>query len=124
MITKAFSVGIHVRDQQRALEFYRDKLGFKVLADAPMSEHDPSVRWLAVGPEGAATLFVLFTPPGQEDRIGTFSNVIFDCADIQQTHQELSDRGVEFEEPPSQQPWGWWAVFKDSEGNTFGLGQH
>jgi predicted enzyme related to lactoylglutathione lyase len=124
MITKANTVGIYVRDQQRALEFYRDKLGFQVIMDAPMTEAEGGPRWLEVAPPGAQTHFVLFTPEGQEDRIGTFSNIVFDCDDIQQTYQELSSRGVEFAEPPSQQPWGWWATFKDPDGNTYGLGQH
>jgi len=54
---------------------------------------------------------------------GTFSNVLFDCDDILATHKELAGRGVEFAEEPSQQFWGWWATFKDPDGNTYGLGQ-
>ena len=60
---------------------------------------------------------------GDQDRIGTFSNVLFECDDIQATHKELAGRGVEFAEEPSKQLWGWWAVFKDPDGNTYGLGQ-
>jgi len=66
---------------------------------------------------------VLFTPPEQRDRIGTFSNVLFECDDIQKTYEELRAKGVEFAEAPMQQFWGWWAVFKDPDGNSYGLGQ-
>jgi predicted enzyme related to lactoylglutathione lyase len=121
MISKVNTVGVYVSDQQRALEFYRDRLGFEVLNDAPMGE---DARWIEVAPPGAHTRLVLFTPDGQEDRIGGFSNVIFDCDDIEATHRELSARGVEFPDAPSKQEWGWWATIRDPDGNVHGLGQH
>jgi lactoylglutathione lyase len=64
---------------------------------------------------------VLYTPPGLEDRIGTFAGVVFECDDIRATHEELRARGVEFSEEPSEQPWGMWAQFKDVDDNEFGL---
>jgi predicted enzyme related to lactoylglutathione lyase len=118
VITTASTVGIYVSDQDRALDFYANKLGFEKLVDEPMGGGS---RWIEVAPRGAETHLVLFTPPGQEDRIGTFSNVVFSCEDIESTHQELRNRGVEFTEEPSEQPWGLWAQFKDQDGNEFGL---
>lgn len=128
MITKARSVGIYVGDQQRALEFYRDTLGFEVLADTPMGEASPEddasdARWIEVAPPGAQTVLVLYTPPQQRDRIGGFSNIVFDTDDILATFEELKGRGVEFTQEPSHVPWGWWAQFRDSEGNEFGVVQ-
>ena len=118
MITKARTVGVYVSDQDRALDFYVDKLGFEKRTDEPMG---PEARWIEVAPAGAETVLVLFTPPGQEDRIGSFSNVVFECDDIETTYRELRGRGVEFTEEPSEQPWGMWAQFKDVDGNEFGL---
>ena len=43
------------------------------------------------------------------------------CDDIRQTYAELTEAGVEFEGPPQKQPWGTYAMFKDSEGNRFVL---
>jgi predicted enzyme related to lactoylglutathione lyase len=43
------------------------------------------------------------------------------CDDIDKTYEELKGRGVEFEGPPQKQPWGKYAMFKDSEGNRFVL---
>ena len=45
------------------------------------------------------------------------------CDDIDQTYKELTKRGVEFEGPPQKQPWGTYAMFKDSEGNRFVVSQ-
>lgn len=118
MITKASTVGIYVSDQDRALDFYVNKLGFEKLIDEPMGS---GARWIEVAPAGAQTHLVLFTPPGQEDRIGTFSNVVFACDDMKRTHAELSSRGVQFSQEPSEQPWGIWAQFKDPDGNEFGI---
>ena len=120
MITKASTVGIYVSDQDQALDFYTNKLGFEKLFDEPMGS-DSDARWIEVAPAGAQTRLVLYTPPGQEDRIGTFSNVVFSCDDMNSTYQELKARGVEFSENPSDQPWGIWAQFKDPDGNEFGL---
>jgi predicted enzyme related to lactoylglutathione lyase len=49
------------------------------------------------------------------------SNVFFYAEDLQQTHQELTARGVEFPLPPVQQPFGWWSLFQDPDGNRFAL---
>jgi predicted enzyme related to lactoylglutathione lyase len=127
MITRSRAVNIYVTDQDRALAFYRDLLGFEVLMDMPMGDMGPpgheDKRWIAVRPAGAETRFILYTPPGMERRVGGFSNVMFDCDDIQATFAELKGKGVEFTEEPAQQGWGWWAQFRDPDGNEFGLAQ-
>jgi uncharacterized glyoxalase superfamily protein PhnB len=123
MITKLRSAGIYVSDQQRALEFYRDTLGCEVVADVPIGQGEGAPRWIEVRFPGDETKLVLFTPQGQEDRIGSFSNLIFHCDDIEQTYEQLASKGVEFTTKPERATWGqWWAVFEDPDGNEFGLG--
>jgi uncharacterized glyoxalase superfamily protein PhnB len=123
VLTKVRSVGIYVSDQQRALNFYRDALGCDVVADLPMGEGDGAQRWIEVKLPGDDTKLILFTPEGQENRIGEFSNLIFHCDDMERTYEELSGRGVEFPTPPEKASWGqWWAVFQDPDGNKYGLG--
>src|SRR3712207_2297551 len=100
MITKASTAGIYVSDQDQALDFYTNKLGFEKLTDEPMGS-DSDARWIEVAPAASQTRLVLYTPPGQEDRIGTFSNMIFSCDEMNSTYQELKGRGVEFSENPS-----------------------
>ena len=117
-VTRAGTVGVYVSDQDRALDFYVNKLGFEKRLDEPMG---PEARWIEVAPTGAETRLVLFTPPGMEDRIGTFANVVFECDDLGATYEQLRGRGVEFSEEPNERPWGLWAQFKDVDGNEFGL---
>jgi len=45
------------------------------------------------------------------------------CQDIRATYEDLAARGVEFPQPPVEQPFGWWSMFNDSEGNRFALEQ-
>ena len=123
MIRSVRSAGIYVGDQDRAKQFFTEALGFDVVQDTPMGAEPGSARWIEVAPPDRNVLLVLFTTDDQKDRIGTFSNVLFDCDDIQQTYDELGARGVEFREAPTQQFWGWWAVFVDPDGNSYGLGQ-
>ena len=94
------------------------------LREAPGRAYGPNARWIEVAPAGAETVLVPFTPPGLEDRLGTFSGVVFECDDIRTTYEELRDRGVEFTEEPTLQSWGGiQAQFKDQDGNGFVLVQ-
>ncbi|MEO6871394.1 MAG: VOC family protein [Chthoniobacterales bacterium] len=120
MIKQIKFISIPVADQNRALDFYTDKLGFTIITDQPFDEKQ---RWLELRIPKAETRVVLFTPPGQEERVGSFMNLSFACADIDKTYEELKGRGVEFEGPPEKQPWGTYAKFKDSEGNLFVLSE-
>lgn len=117
MIKSVKFVSIPVRDQDRALEFYTAKLGFTVVTDQPFGDQ----RWIELRIPGAETGVVLFTPPGQEDRIGGFMNLAFTSADVRKTWEELSARGVEFAQEPRTEHWGTSAIFKDPDGNTFVL---
>jgi len=121
MIKHVGTVCVYVKDQHKALEFYRDVLGFEVRQDQPMG---PNARWIEVAPKGSQTRVVPFTPPGQEDRIGTFSGVVFSCDDIEATYTELTAKGVEFKQKPEKQPWGGiMAQFYDVDRNTHVLVQ-
>ena len=118
MITHIKFVGIPVRDQRRSLEFYTQKLGFRVVTDQPF---DDKQRWIELKLPRSETSIVLFTPEGHEDRIGTFFNGSLACDNVQETYEVLQARGVEFVKPPQAQPWGMFAIFKDVEGNQFVL---
>ena len=121
MITRVNIVGAYVSDQQRALEFYTQKLGMELRNDQPMG---PDQRWIEVGPKGHDTTIVLYTPEGQEDRIGTFASFTLECDDIMATYEELRGKGVEFAQPPEMQPWGMMmAIVKDQDGNSIVMTQ-
>jgi predicted enzyme related to lactoylglutathione lyase len=118
MIRRIKFLGIPVRDQERALAFYTEKLSFRVLTDQHFSE---SQRWIELSIPGAETGIVLFTPQGHEDRIGTFVNTSWEVDSVEKSYAELLEKGVEFAGPPQKQPWGTFVMMKDSEGNQIVL---
>ena len=120
MITHLKFVGIPTRDQDRAVAFYTEKLGFKVVTDQPMG---PTQRWIELRIGASESRVVLFTPEGHEARIGTFFNGSFACDNVEKTYEELTARGVEFSEPPNQMPYGIDSGFRDPSGNSIRLTQ-
>ena len=134
MITKMSHVLIWVKDQQQALEFYRDKLGFEVDTDAAMG---PDFRWLTMRIKDQPGFEIILAEPkagmllDEESAAqlrslvdkGVLGGGVFDADDIYKTYDELKARGVEFKGPPSVQSWGTATVMKDNSGNWFSLGQ-
>jgi catechol 2,3-dioxygenase-like lactoylglutathione lyase family enzyme len=118
MIKMVKFVSIPTSDQDRALDFWTTKMGFRVVTDQPMGDGQ---RWIELGIPGAETGVVLFTPEGHEDRIGGFFNGSFACDDVDYSYRQLSERGVVFDGPPEKQPWGHFAKFRDPDGNQFVL---
>src|SRR5271155_5068697 len=99
MIKAVKFVSIPVRDQDQALAFYTEKLGFQILTDQPF---DGKQRWIELRIPGGETKVVLFTPAGHEDRVGTFSNVTFVTDDLHGAYQGVAAKGVVFSGPPTQ----------------------
>jgi catechol 2,3-dioxygenase-like lactoylglutathione lyase family enzyme len=106
--TGIISVGtcfLEVDDQDAALEFYRDKMGFEVRTDTQYGE---GFRWVEVAPPGAKTVVALNVPrEGQEPKRGD-TMFGYDAEDVQATWEELKSRGVEVEDmmdfPPPVPP--------------------
>ena len=125
-------VSIYVLNQDSALDFYTNKLGFKVVTDVPMGN---DTRWLTVSPPEQPELeIVLFPitvgkmfPKETADTIselikkGTFGCGVFECNDIYATYEELKAKGVEFMKAPKEEFYGTEALFKDDSGNWFSL---
>jgi predicted enzyme related to lactoylglutathione lyase len=125
-----------VHDQDEALAFYTDKLGWEVRSDVTMPEMG-NFRWLAVGPAGQEDFsVVLMAIPGApvmdggtaeqvRDLMGKgFAGTVFlTTEDVRADYAELSKRGVEFTEAPEERPYGIDAGFRDPSGNSFRLTQ-
>jgi lactoylglutathione lyase len=112
---------IEVEDQDRALKFWTEAMEFELAQDAPYEEG----RWIEVRTPDRATKLVLRRRQGDRPTAPEeqpTSNVFFYCDDLPRTSDELRARGVEFPQPPVEQPWGWWSMFEDQEGNRFALG--
>jgi uncharacterized glyoxalase superfamily protein PhnB len=125
-----------VHDQDEALAFYTEKLGFEVRSDVTLPELG-DFRWLTVGPVGqpdfAITLMAIPGPPvmepGTAEQVkdlmakGFAGTVFLTTEDCQTSYEELKSRGVEFSEPPEERPYGIDAGFHDPSGNSFRLTQ-
>ena len=134
MITRMSHALIWVKNQQEALEFYRDKLGFEVDTDATMG---PDFRWLTMKIKDQPGFEIILMEPkagmmlDEESAAqlrslldkGVLGGGVFDADDIYKTYDELKARGVEFKGPPSVQSWGTATVMKDNSGSWFSLSQ-
>ena len=134
MITKMSHATVWVRNQQEALEFYRDKLGFEVDTDATIGD---DFRWLTMRiPDQPGFEIILMEPkPGMlmdEDTTkqlraimnkGVLGAGVFNTDDCRGTYEELKAKGVQFISEPAERPYGVEAVFKDNSGNWFSLTQ-
>jgi catechol 2,3-dioxygenase-like lactoylglutathione lyase family enzyme len=110
-------VSIPVKNQDAALKFFTEKLGFKVATNQYYGEGRQ--RWIELLIPGAETRLALFTPPGHENRIGGFQPVTFRCEDVFATAAALKGKGVTLAEEPKKEAWGTRAVFRDPDGNEF-----
>jgi catechol 2,3-dioxygenase-like lactoylglutathione lyase family enzyme len=118
MIKGVKLISIPVSNQDRALSFYTEKLGFRIATDRP---YDDKQRWIELSIPGSDNLLALFCPPGDESRIGGFFPATFYCDNVQRTYDELLAKGVEFMTPPKKESWGTYTMFKDPDGNQFVL---
>jgi predicted enzyme related to lactoylglutathione lyase len=118
MIAKIATAAVYVEDQEKAIEFWTKRVGFIVHREKPMG---PAARWIEVGPAGGASCLVLYPKSMMQDWAERKPSIVFECADLQATYAELQSRGVEFAQPPTQMPWGPFAIFLDLDGNWYGL---
>jgi catechol 2,3-dioxygenase-like lactoylglutathione lyase family enzyme len=134
MIQRLSHVSIYVLDQDEALDFYVNKLGFEVQNDAKMNN---GFRWLTVSPKGQPDLQIILMPTqpspmmDQETsealrtliRNGKLGAGVFQTADCRQTYEELKAKGVTFSQPPADRFYGIEAILKDNSGNWFSMTQ-
>jgi uncharacterized glyoxalase superfamily protein PhnB len=125
-----------VHDQEEALDFWTNKVGFEVRSDISMPELG-DFRWLAVGAPGqddfAIALLSIPGPPVMDEDTkkqveelmakGFSGSVFLNTDDVQAAYEELRGRGVEFTEAPSERPYGIDSEFRDPSGNTIRLGK-
>ncbi|MCH9612479.1 MAG: hypothetical protein S4CHLAM102_09700 [Chlamydiia bacterium] len=116
MITSIKHITIPVKDQERAIKFYTEKMGFEITTDVDFGLPQ---RWVELALPESDVKVVLFTPEGHENRIGTESNILFSTETIQETYDALKERGVEMTHDVTHESWGSYFGMKDSEGNAF-----
>jgi predicted enzyme related to lactoylglutathione lyase len=124
-----------VHDQDEALAFYTQSLGWEVRSDVTMDEW--AFRWLVVGPvdqpDVGVVLMPVPKPPLLDQRSsdhlaelvakGAGGTLFLETDDCQASYDELSARGVVFNDPPTRQPYGIDTSFRDPSGNNIRLTQ-
>jgi len=134
MITKLSHASFFVSDQNKAYDFYVNKLGFKVNTDATMEN---GFRWLTVTPPDQPDLeIVLFPvngPNGFDEDVNKALKLLLDkgvmgagafyTPDCKATYEELKAKGVVFKSEPKEQFYGIEAIITDSCGNWFSMTQ-
>ena len=118
MISHVKFVSIPTTDQDRALAFWTERVGFRLLTDQPF---DGKQRWIELRIGSSDTRVVLFVFDGDGLKPGGLFNGAFACNSVEQTYQQMAERGVEFTSPPRKEPWGTFAAFRDPDGNQFVL---
>lgn len=124
MITKVTHATIWVKDQDEALEFYRDQLGFRVVSDDATSM--PGYRWLTVAPaqqEGFELVLNLATTPEQLAGVGRQGIFILASTDVHADYAAFKAKGVKIQNELNVNPWGSDFVFEDLYGNDFDVVQ-
>ena len=127
MIRKISFITLLVEDQEQALDFYTEKLGFEKRQDDQLKN---GIRWLVVGPKDQNDIGLVLLradSKGSSDAVGHQAGdnvlLILHTNDCQQTFKDLKKKGVVFVGTPQERPWGLEVVFKDLYGNKFNLVQ-
>jgi catechol 2,3-dioxygenase-like lactoylglutathione lyase family enzyme len=133
MIQRLSHCTVFVLDQERAKQFYTDKLGFDVRQDVRLGDF----RWLTVSPPGQTNFEIVLMPltpgPLRDEATantlrglvesGALGGGVFETADCRKTYAELKAKGVEFKGEPQERPYGIEAMLRDDSGNWFSLTQ-
>jgi predicted enzyme related to lactoylglutathione lyase len=133
---KLANAQLWVHDQQQALDFYTNKVGWEVRMDATLPEMG-GFRWLTVGPPSqpdvSVVLMAIPGPPVMDEETANqirelmakgFAGTVFLATDdCRASYEELKARGVEFTETPEERPYGIDSGFRDPSGNSLRLTQ-
>ena len=117
-IDRVSTIAIAVADQEEALAWYTEKLGF----EKKMDVRSPQFRWLTVAPPQQVDVEFLLAS-WFPDRIGKNATWVLSTRDCQAGYEELKAKGVEFSQKPEMRPWGIEAIFSDLYGNRYALVQ-
>jgi catechol 2,3-dioxygenase-like lactoylglutathione lyase family enzyme len=135
MLKALTNVNVWVHDQDEALAWYTDKLGMELRADVTVPEMG-NFRWLTVGVPGQEVALALLAVPGPpvfdeetRDQVkaivakGAAGGLFFSVENCKAAYEELKSRGVEFQQEPTEQPYGIDAGFRDPSGNQMRMAE-
>jgi predicted enzyme related to lactoylglutathione lyase len=115
-IDKIAALTIAVKDQDEALRWFTERLGFEKRID--LSE--PGIRWLTVAPKDQKEVECVLASWFPE-HVGKNAPCVVETQNCRATYETLKHRGVTFSQPPTERPYGVEAVFQDLYGNLYAL---
>ncbi|MGV3573982.1 MAG: VOC family protein [Devosia sp.] len=125
MTQKIATLALVVADYDEAIEFYRDKLGFSLVADTPLG---PGKRWVLVAPPGGNGARLLLAKADGPEQLASVGNqaggrvmLFLETQDFAGDFARMSEKGVTFLEAPRHEAYGSVAVFADLYGNKWDL---
>jgi catechol 2,3-dioxygenase-like lactoylglutathione lyase family enzyme len=116
-------IGLWVHDQDEAVAFYTQKLGFELREDISLPELG-GYRWVTIGPPEKPDFALALNVPGppfdadKVEAIEKLSGLFFATDDVQASYEQLKSRGVDIEQEPRQMPYGTEIVLRDPSGNS------
>lgn len=115
-ITQVGRVMVPVNDQDKAIDFYVDTLGFEKRADVPYGEGD---RWVEVAPPGGEAAIAL-VPPRDSFPAGVMTNISLSTGDAEAVHAHLREQGVDVDDEVMKMggPVPPMFFFRDQDGNS------
>ena len=125
MSTAIATITLVVADYDAAIAFYRDRLGFILIADTDMGH---GKRWVVVGPAGERGARLLLAKADGSDQAAAIGNqtggrvmLFLETDDFERDYEAMRANGVVFLETPRHEPYGSVAVFEDLYGNKWDL---
>lgn len=124
MLMRVGTVSVFVADQQRARDFYTEKLGMELRLEAPLFPGS-DLKWIEVAPAGAETAINLYKTDASDENWGHYAGTVgkpqsitIQASELEGLAADLRGRGVTILQEPVAEPWGNWMSIQDSEGNT------
>ncbi|HKI10319.1 MAG TPA: VOC family protein [Nitrososphaeraceae archaeon] len=136
MIDSIGGAVVIVSDQQRAIEFYTQKLGFELKSDIPFGgdgSNTEGLRWVEVAPKASQSSTISLMVPNPmmmsdgveieaiKKSIGAETGIWFYSKNVQSTYEELKGKGVDITAPEKQEWGGIMSKMKDQDGNSYSI---
>lgn len=125
MPQKIAHIALVVKDYDEAIEFYTEKLGFRLIEDTQLSEEK---RWVIIAPPGAKECCLLLAKASNEKQTASIGNqtggrvfLFLHTDDFWRDYNKMVGRHINFIRPPKEEEYGLVAVFEDLYGNLWDL---
>lgn len=125
MKQQIFQIALVIKDYDEAINFYIEKLGFKLVEDTALSE---TKRWVVVAPpgsDGCSLLLAKAATEEQQSRIGNQTGgrvfLFLHTDDLKRDYKSMKEKGITFVREPADEPYGLVAVFSDLYGNLWDM---